>query len=46
MNLFFLTYNQKAEKQKSRAFALFFYFAIFQKTLDNGTRGGYNIDKR
>jgi len=46
LNLFFLTYNQKAEKQKSRAFALFFYFAIFQKILDNRTKGGYNIDKR
>jgi hypothetical protein len=40
LNLFFLTYNQKAEKQKSRAFALFFYFAIFQKKdLTTGRRG-------
>ena len=43
MNLFFLTYNQKAEKQKSRANTLLFYLAI--KKLDNRIRGGYNIDK-
>jgi hypothetical protein len=44
LNLFFLTYNQKAEKQKSRAFALLFYLAI-KKRLDNRIKGGYNIDK-
>lgn len=34
----FLTYNQKAEKQKSRAFLLF-YLAI-KKRLDNRIKGG------